>query len=108
MSDKTPMLALLQTHLPFMAVFTKDQIEQRPLLTRVIEGVIIAAAGGALSAYIALTNVQSTTTAQLQDLKEEVAQQHRDTMQEIQALQTEVVAARQSYYPSPGPGPHGS
>ena len=109
MIEKSQLIATFQSHIPFAALLAKGEVESRPLLTRIIEGIMIAAIGGAASAYIALVNFQASTTVQLEDLKAEVAQQHRDTLAEIEQLQYEL-ADQRAYQRqiNPGPPPHGS
>lgn len=109
MMDRSNLLQALQTHVPFAAAFIKGEVETRPLLTRIIEALVIAAIGGGASAYIAITNIQTATTVQLADLKSEIKQQHTDTVRQIEDLRYEfdsVVRSNQQMLPPPEPPSH--
>lgn len=112
MNEKSQLSLFLQAHIPFAATFVRGEVTPRPVLTRIIEGAMVAAIGGAVSAYITMSNIQAVTTSQLQDLKAELAQQHSDTVRQIEDLHFEVDSlargGQPQIYPYPPPDPPGN
>jgi hypothetical protein len=90
MNDRIDILQWLHQHVPFAAMLATEEIGKRPLLTRVIESLSIALAGGAFAAYITLTSLQAVHSAQILDLHREIAQEHQDTVMQIQSLQMQI------------------
>ncbi len=90
MDTKHQLMAFVGTHIPFAAMFIESTTAKSPLLTRVLEGLIVAAVGGAVSAFIAIASVQAVTSSQLRDLRAQLNQQHNDTLQQIEDLHFEL------------------
>ncbi len=90
MADKTQILAALQSHVPFAAMLATEEIGKRPLLTRLIESVIVAVAAGALSAYVTINVLQAVHSSQIEDIRRTMAQEHNDSMQQFQMLQQQI------------------
>ncbi len=87
---KTALAQWMQLHVPFAALLATEEIGKRPLMTRVIENVIVGVAGGAIAAYVAINTLQAVHTVQITDIQNEIAQEHQDTVQQIQGLQAQI------------------
>ena len=90
MQDKTNLLQWLHQHIPFAAMLATEEIGKRPLLTRLIESVIVAVAAGALSAYVTINVLQAVHSSQIDDIRRTMAQEHNDSMQQFQMLQQQI------------------
>ena len=90
MQDKTYILSWLHQHIPFAAMLATEEIGKRPLLTRLVESIIVAVAAGALSAYVAINVLQAKHTAQIDDIRRTMAQEHADSMQQFEMLQQQI------------------
>ena len=90
MQDKTDMLRWLHQHIPFAAMLATEEIGKRPLLTRLVESVIVAVAAGALSAYVTINVLQAVHSSQIDDLRRQIAQEHEDSRQWFELLQDEI------------------
>ncbi|MDA8254369.1 MAG: hypothetical protein M0Z99_01810 [Betaproteobacteria bacterium] len=90
MQDKTSILSWLHQHIPFAAMLATEEIGKRPLLTRLIESVIVAVAAGALSAYVTINVLQAVHSSQIEDIRRTMAQEHSDSMQQFQMLQQQI------------------
>lgn len=90
MQDKTDLLRWLHQHVPFAAMLATEEIGKRPLLTRLIESVIVAVAAGALSAYVTINVLQAVHSSQIEDIRRTMAQEHNDSMQQFQMLQQQI------------------
>ena len=90
MQDKTDILSWLHQHVPFAAMLATEEIGKRPLLTRLIESVIVAVAAGALSAYVTINVLQAVHSSQIEDIRRTMAQEHSDSMQQFQMLQQQI------------------
>ena len=88
--DKTDMIQWTQIHIPFAAMLATEEIGKRPLLTRVIESVIVAAVGGVLAAYVTINVLQAVHTSQIDDIRHTMAQEHQDSMAQFQMLQQQI------------------
>ena len=88
--QKTDLAQWAQHHLPFAAMLATEEIGKRPLMTRVVENVIVGLAGGAIAAYVAINTLQAVHSAQITDIQQEIAQEHQDTVAQIQSLQTQI------------------
>ena len=105
MNSSSPLMQWFQAHVPFVALFTEKVVKERPMLLRAIEALVIAVVGGAFSAYITLNVTQAVEGAQLKDLRDEVAQQHHDTIEQINSLEIQISNIRpQVGYQSRGSG----
>ena len=87
---KTALAQWMQLHVPFAAILATEELKNKPVLTRALESLLIAAAGGAFAAYITINALQSTHTAQIADIQTEIAQEHQDTVAQIQSLQAQI------------------
>ncbi len=90
MKDKTDILSWLHQHIPFAAMLATEEIGKRPLLTRLVESVIVAVAAGALSAYVTINVLQAVHSSQIDDIRRTMAQEHSDSMQQFQMLQQQI------------------
>ena len=90
MQDKTDILSWLHQHIPFAAMLATEEIGKRPLLTRLIESVIVAVAAGALSAYVTINVLQAVHSSQIDDIRRTMAQEHSDSMEQFQMLQAQI------------------
>ena len=87
---KTALMTWLHLHVPFAALLATEEIGKRPLMTRVVENVIVGAAGGAIAAYVAINTLQAVHSTQINDIQREIAQEHQDTVAQIQGLQQQI------------------
>ncbi len=90
MQDKTDILGWLHQHIPFAAMLATEEIGKRPLLTRLVESVIVAVAAGALSAYVTINVLQAVHSSQIEDIRRTMAQEHNDSMAQFQMLQQQI------------------
>ena len=90
MQDKTDILSWLHQHIPFAAMLATEEIGKRPLLTRLVESVIVAVAAGALSAYVTINVLQAVHSSQIEDIRRTMAQEHNDSMAQFQMLQQQI------------------
>ena len=90
MQDKTYILSWLHQHIPFAAMLATEEIGKRPLLTRLVESIIVAVAAGALSAYVTINVLQAVHSSQIEDIRRTMAQEHNDSMQQFQMLQQQI------------------
>ena len=87
---KTALMTWLHLHVPFAALLATEEIGKRPLMTRVVENVIVGVAGGAIAAYVAINTLQAVHSVQITDIQNEIAQEHQDTVAQIQGLQQQI------------------
>jgi hypothetical protein len=87
---KTALAQWLHLHVPFAAILATQEVGKRPLMTRVIENVIVGVAGGAIAAYVAINTLQAVHSVQITDIQNEIAQEHQDTVTQIQNLQMQI------------------
>ena len=90
MQDKSELLQWLHIHVPFAAMLATEEVGKRPLLTRLVESIAVAVAAGALSAYVTINVLQAVHSSEINDIRSAMAQEHRDSMQQFQMLQTEI------------------
>ncbi len=90
MQDKNHILIWLHQNAPFAAMLATEEVGKRPLLTRLIESVIVAVAAGALSAYVTINVLQAVHSSQIDDIRRTMAQEHSDSMQQFQMLQQQI------------------
>ena len=90
MQYKTDIFGWLHQHMPFAAMLATEEIGKRPLLTRLVESVIVAVAAGALSAYVTINVLQAVHSSQIDDIRRTMAQEHSDSMQQFQMLQQQI------------------
>jgi len=83
-------LQWLHTHIPFAALLATEEVGKRPLLTRLIESIIVTVAAGVLAAYVALNVNQAVNHSQIDDLRRQIAQEHEDSRQWFELLQDEI------------------
>lgn len=90
MQDKIDILSWLHHNVPFAAMLATEEVGKRPLLTRLIESVVVAIAAGALSAYVTLNVLQAVHSSQIDDIRRTMAQEHHDSMAQFQMLQQQI------------------
>lgn len=90
MQDKIDILSWLHHNAPFAAMLATEEVGKRPLLTRLIESVVVAIAAGALSAYVTLNVLQAVHSSQIDDIRRTMAQEHHDSMAQFQMLQQQI------------------
>jgi hypothetical protein len=90
MHDKTNILSWLHQHIPFAAMLATEEIGKRPLLTRLIESIVVAVSAGALSAYVTINILQAVHSSQIDDIRSTMAQEHSDSMAQFQMLQQQI------------------
>lgn len=88
--EKTDLIQWAQVHIPFAALMATEEIGKRPLLTRVIESLVVAVAAGALSAYVTISVLQAVHSSQIDDIRHTMAQEHQDSMAQFQMLQQQI------------------
>lgn len=98
-------LASLLTNIPILGLVTGKALEDRSMATRIIEGILIAATTGAITSYVSISTLNAVNSSQIQDIKEEIVQQHQDTMAQLANIQNEINILRNiDYSLVPGKG----
>ena len=80
----------VQFHIPFAAFFSTTEIHKRPIMTRAVENILVGVIGGAFAAYVTISTLQSVHSAQIDDIRQQIAQEHADTVTQIQSLQAQI------------------
>lgn len=87
---KTALAQWLHIHFPFAAILATQEIGRRPVMTRILENIIVGLIGGAAAAYVAIDTMQAVHSTQIDDIKHEISQEHQDTLLQIQGLQAQI------------------
>ena len=85
-------------NLPLIGLMAGRAPEERTMATRIIEGILIAAATGAVTSYVSISTLNAVNSSQIQDIRQEIVQQHNDTMAQLTNIQSEINSLRNIDY----------